>query len=145
MNSHYDDNPFLRFLGTSLDEWRDGYVCVSLPLSDRHMNRAGTVHGGVLMTLLDHAGGYCGLFCTVPGNRRYAVTLSLTSNFVAQSNSGKLLTIGERVRAGSKVFFSKSEVRTDTGVVVATASGVYRYRSGSELPEGKPQRPYSLA
>ena len=136
MDSHYDDNPFLKMVGPELAEWRDGYVRVNLSLVSHHLNRAGVVHGGVLMTMLDHAGGYSGLYCTVPGNKRYGVTLSLTTNFVSQSNDGELITIGERVRGGNKIFFAKSEVRTSAGVIIATASGVYRYRSGSELPQG---------
>jgi uncharacterized protein (TIGR00369 family) len=139
-DDHYSESPFLSYVDTALEEWRDGYVRIGLTLRPHHLNRAGVVHGGVLATLLDHAGGFCGLYCTVPGNRRYGMTLSLTSNFLAQSRSGKLTAIGERVTAGKKIYFSKMEIGTDTGVIVATGSSVHRYRSGAENPEGIPAK-----
>jgi uncharacterized protein (TIGR00369 family) len=129
---HYSESPFLAFIDTKLEEWRDGYVRIGLVLKPHHLNRSGVVHGGVLATLLDHAGGFCGLYSDVPGKKRFGMTLSLTSNYVAQSRAGKLTAIGERVSGGRRIFHSRSEVRTDSGVVLATGTGVYRYRSGSE-------------
>jgi uncharacterized protein (TIGR00369 family) len=137
-NAHDSDSPFLRFVDTRLEEWRDGYARIGLVLRPHHLNRSGVVHGGVLATLLDHAGGLSGLHCSVPGNRRCGMTLSITSNFLGQSRAGKLIAIGERGSAGKKIYFARSEVRTDTGVILATGSGIYRYRSGSESPEGVP-------
>jgi uncharacterized protein (TIGR00369 family) len=120
---HYSNSPFLEHLGLALEEWRDGYIRIGLLLKPFHLNRSGVVHGGVLATLLDHS-----------------VTLSLTSNYLSQSRAGKIIAVGERVRAGGKVFFSRSEVLTDAGVVLAAGTGVYRYRSGSEGSEGVPLR-----
>lgn len=136
----YKESPYLSMLGTTLEEWREGHVRIGLALQPFHLNRFGVIHGGVIAALLDHAGGLPGLYCTVPGNRRYAMTLSLTSNFVGQSRTGKVVAIGELVKAGSRVFFTRSEVQTDTGLVLASGTGVYRYRSGSESPEGVPAR-----
>ena len=96
---HESESPFLELLGTRVEEWREGYVRIALDLRPHHLNRAGVVHGGVLTTLFDHAGSFSGLYCTVAGNRRYGVTLSLTANFVAQCGGGRLTAIG-RPRAG---------------------------------------------
>jgi uncharacterized protein (TIGR00369 family) len=139
-DTHYSESPFLSFVDTTLEEWRDGYVRIALVLRRHHLNRAGVVHGGVLATLLDHAGGFCGLYCSVPGNRRYGMTLSLTSSFLSQSRTGVLMTTGERVSGGNKIYFAKTEVRTDAGIIVATGSSVHRYRSGSESHEGVPAK-----
>src|SRR5690606_23676674 len=68
---HHSESPFLDFLGTRVEDWSDGYARISLDLEPHHLNRAGVIHGGVLATLLDHGAGFCGLYCTVPGNRRY--------------------------------------------------------------------------
>jgi uncharacterized protein (TIGR00369 family) len=130
--THYSNSPFLELLDTTLDEWRDGYVRLGLVLKPFHLNRSGVVHGGVLATLLDHAGGFSGLYTDVPGKRRLGMTLSLTSNYIAQSRAGTLVIVGERVSGGRKIYYSRSEVRTDAGVLLANGTGVYRYRSGSE-------------
>jgi uncharacterized protein (TIGR00369 family) len=137
---HDSESPFLEMLGTRVEEWRDGYVRIVLDLKPHHLNRAGVVHGGVLATLLDHAGGFCGLYCTKPGNRRYGMTLSLTTNFIAQSRGGRLTAIGQRTTAGRRIYFTQTEVRDEAGTVLATGTSVHRFRSGSESPEGVPPR-----
>jgi uncharacterized protein (TIGR00369 family) len=141
MTNQFDpghDRPFLRFLAPVLQEWRDGYVRTVLPLRGDLLNRSGVVHGGVLATMLDHACGLAGVYCAVPGNRRYAVTLSLNTSFIAQSDEGALTVIGERKSSGRKIYFSDAEIRTAGGVLVASGSGVFRYRGGSESAEGVP-------
>lgn len=142
---HYSDSPFLQMLDTRLDEWRDGFARIKLQLQPFHLNRSGVVHGGVLAALLDHAGGMSGLHCSVPGNRRYGMTLSLTSNFIGQARAGFIIATGTRVSSGRKVFYANSEVRTDDGVILASGTGVYRYRGGSETHEGTRKLPWAKA
>ena len=137
---HSSESPFLNLLGTSVEEWRDGYARISLSIQPEHLNRAGVIHGGVLATLLDHGGGFCGLYCITPGNRRYGMTLSLSCNFVGQSKTGKVFVIGNRTSSGRRIYFSDTEVRTEEGVLLATGSSVHRYRNGSEDPAGVPAR-----
>lgn len=134
------DSPFLEMLGTKVEEWRDGFARISLKIEPLHLNRAGVVHGGVLATLLDHGGGFCGLFCAVPGNARYGMTLSLTCNFIAQTSSGILHVTGQRTAAGRRVYFARTEVQDEAGKIIATGTSVHRFRSGSENPEGVPKR-----
>lgn len=125
---HYSQSPFLEFLGTELHEWRDGYVRVSLLLKPFHLNRAGVIHGGVLAALLDHAGGFSGLYTGDPLNRRNGMTLSLTTNFMHQHKTGLVIVTGEKVSGGQNIFFAKSEVRTEDRTILATGTGTYRYR-----------------
>jgi uncharacterized protein (TIGR00369 family) len=137
-DENYSDSPFLSFIGTRLEEWRDGHARIALDLKPHHLNRSGVSHGGLLAALMDHAGAFSGLYCTVPGNKRYSMTLSLTSNFVGQSNSGSLTVIGTRTSGGRNVYFAETEVRTDDGTLVATSTSVHRYRKGSQDLEGVP-------
>ena len=138
---HASESPFLELLGTEVEEWRDGYARIALELKPHHLNRAGVVHGGVLATLLDHGGGFCGLYCSVPGNRRYGMTLSLTCNFIGQAKAGRLIVTGNRTLAGRKIYFSATEIRTEADLLVASGTSVHRFRGGSESPEGVPARP----
>lgn len=136
---HRSESPFLELLGTEVEEWRDGYARISLIIRPEHLNRAGVIHGGVLATLLDHGGGFCGLYCTNPENRRYGMTLSLSCNFVGQSKTGKVFVTGNRTSSGRRIYFTETEVRTQEGNLLATGSSVHRYRSGSENPDGVPE------
>lgn len=133
-------NSFSQELGCQVEQWSDGHGRIALQLQKWHLNAGGIVHGGVIMTLLDMATSMVGLFCPVKGNRRYSMTVSLTTNFIGQTRTGKLVAIGRRTRAGNKLFFATGEVLTEEGNLIATASAVHRYRSGSEKTEGVPKR-----
>jgi uncharacterized protein (TIGR00369 family) len=129
---------FRQLLGYRLLDWRDGEAVITLTIGPRHLNRAGALHGGVIATLIDAAGGYAGCYCAEPGHVRRCVTVSLSTQFLAQTKSGAL-TARARVRGGGKrLFISSAEVHDAGGALLAVGEGVYRYRSGSENPHGVP-------
>lgn len=109
--------------------WKPDYARVETPLSPYLMNRQGLPHGGVLATLLDTAMGFAGCFTGDPDRRQMALTLSMTVNYLAQAQGTKLVAEGWRTGGGRKTYFAEGRVRDDTGAVVATATGVFRYRS----------------
>jgi uncharacterized protein (TIGR00369 family) len=129
---------FQRTLQYRLAEWRPDEAVLTLDIKPFHLNRAGVVHGGVLATLLDTVGGFAGTYCTVPGNVRRGVTLSLTSTFLSQASSGTLRAVGRRRGGGRKIFMVTAEIFDGDGNLVALGEGTYRYRAGSEDPEGSP-------
>ena len=131
-----EQSPFLSLLGSRVRRWEPGLVEIVLDLRQDLTNRAGIIHGGVIATLLDHGGGFSGTYCEIEGNARFAVTMSLTCNFIRQAKSGTLVTVGRRTGGGKRIYFADVEIRDDAGHLVATGSGVYRYRSGSESPQG---------
>ncbi len=132
---------FADLVGYRLEAWRPDYAEVTLALEPRHLNRNGGPHGGLLATLIDTACGFSGVHCTVPGNRRRALTLSLTTQFIARADAGAVLTAtGRKVGGGRKTFFATCEVRDQTGRLIARGDGTFRYRRGSEKPEGQPAK-----
>lgn len=132
---------FRRLVGYRLVHWAPGEATIAVVLGPSHTNRSGAPHGGVICTIIDSAGGYSGCHCTVPGHVRRAVTLSLTTSFIARAR-GRVLTATGRVRGGGgRTFFAAIEVHDDASTLVATGQGVYQYRPGSELPEGRPYAP----
>ncbi|SHK01088.1 uncharacterized domain 1-containing protein [Roseomonas rosea] len=133
-----DTAPFHDLLGITVDEWRDGFARLAVVVERKHFNRSGILHGGVLLSLIDQAGAYAGLFCTVPGNVRRAVTLDLNTRFTGQVTEGRILAEGRVVTAGRNIFFTSTEVRGPDGGIVAYGSGTHRWRNGSQLPEGVP-------
>lgn len=135
------DSPFMRMIGVRVLEWRDGFVRLRADVAPHLLNRSGVLHGCALASLLDNAAGMSGMWCGVPGNKRYGMTLSLTTNFVGQTREGAVFATGHRADGGGKrIFFADSEVRTEAGALLAKAAGVFRYRTGSERVEGVPAR-----
>jgi uncharacterized protein (TIGR00369 family) len=133
-----DTAPFHDLIGITVDEWSDGFARLALIVEPRHHNRSGVLHGGVLLSMIDQAGGYAGLFCTVPGNMRRAVTVDLDTRFTGQVTTGRIIAEGRVVTAGRNIFFTRTEVLAPDGKIVAFGSGTHRWRSGSNVPEGVP-------
>ncbi|MCP4330985.1 MAG: PaaI family thioesterase [Alphaproteobacteria bacterium] len=134
-----DRSPFNQRVGYRLVEWRDDYALVELDVRDDHMNRRGAVHGGVLMTAIDAAGGYCGTFCPYPGRTRMCVTVSLTTEFLRPAGHDERLAITARRRGGGRGLFAASiEVHDQHDHLIALGHGIYRYVRGSGAPDGIP-------
>ena len=132
------DSAFNEIIGFRITEWREHYVELTLTLKPMHLNRSGVVHGGVLATLIDAAGGFAGCYCSVPGNIRRALTLSMSSQFTGQTRNGTIKAIGRRNAGGRKIFFASIEVFSEQNELIALGQGNYRYRAGSETIEGAP-------
>jgi uncharacterized protein (TIGR00369 family) len=135
---HDSGSPFVDWLGIGIDDWHDGFVRLSLGIEPHHLNRSGAVHGGLIAVLLENGAGLCGLHCAVKGNRRYGMTLSLTCNFIGAAKGDALTVTGRRTGGGRKIYYAETEVRGSDGTLIASASSVHRYRTGSETPEGVP-------
>lgn len=130
---------FRHSINYTLDEWREGFAELSLSLDESYINRSGVVHGGVLTSLLDTVGGYSGCYCTVPENIRQCITVSLTASFVGQAKDGRIRATGRVRGGGRRIYYVSSEIVDEAGNVIALGQGVYRYRAGSENPEGVPR------
>ena len=130
--------PFQELLGYELVDWREGYAELVLEIRPGHLNRAGVVHGVVHTALLDTVMGFAGTFTPHAGRMRAAVTLSLSTCFVAQAREGILRAVGRRMGGGRRVFFARGEVLDGGGRLLAFGEGTFRLRSGSESEEGVP-------
>lgn len=120
--------PLQGHLGFTMTGWSEGYSAFEMPLRPFHMNRYGIPHGGVYVTLLDTVMGYCGCYTGTPDEKRLAMTLSLTTNFLSRP-SGTILTAEGRVTGGGRrTFFADGVLTDDRGTTVATATGTFRYR-----------------
>jgi uncharacterized protein (TIGR00369 family) len=132
-------SPFPDTLGARLVAWSDGAATVELLLRADHLNRSAVVHGGVLLTLIDQAGAYAGLYCDVPGRVRKAVTIDLDCRFTGQAREGLIRAKGVLVTRGTSIFFARTEVFGADGTLLAFGASTHRYRSGSERAEGVPR------
>jgi uncharacterized protein (TIGR00369 family) len=127
------DNPLLDYLGIRLASVGDGRCTFELDLEPRHLNRQGSVQGGVTATLLDAACGYAGLPAGPDGALGHAVTVMLTISYLSKASTGRLRATAQVNRAGNSLYFASAQLTTDAGVLVATAQGTFK-RSRT-LPE----------
>ena len=124
---------FARLIGYRLMRWELDYAEVVLEIGSQHLNRGGVAHGGALTSLIDTACGFAGCWAP-PGESRAAVTLSLTTSFLAPAKSGRLFATARKTGGGRGVFFASAEIRDAAGVLIAHGDGVFRYRNSQNRP-----------
>jgi uncharacterized protein (TIGR00369 family) len=130
-------SPFHGLLGIEMQHWEEGLARLVCRPGPQHANRSGIIHGGVMLSLIDQAAAYAGLWCSVPGNIRRAVTLDLDCRLTGQVSKGRLVAEGRVVTRGRNIFFCRTEVFDEAGSLVAFGASTHRWRAGSETAEGQ--------
>ncbi len=116
-----------RALGYRLVEWERDRAVMRYAIDPAHANRHGNLHGGVVATLMDAAGGYCGCWSDEPGREVHAITLTLTVAYIANGVGGAVLVEARRTGGGKTLYFMAAEACDETGRLLATGSGTFRY------------------
>lgn len=119
-------NPLLEHLGIELIEVESGRAVFAMTISPKHLNRQGSLQGGVSATLLDAACGYAGLATGNGETLGNAVTVMLNISYLRRVDSGRIRAIGTVTRMGRSVYFSAAELLTEDGQLIATAQGVFK-------------------
>jgi len=114
--------PVLDMLGIDSMEADEGRVTVIMTAQEFHYNPLGTVHGGVLATLLDTATG-CAVHSTLPAGVGYTA-LDLTTKFLrpVTVDSGALRCEGTVISRGRTVALAQASITDASGRLVAHAT-----------------------
>jgi len=123
-----DPYPMQELIGMRHVAWSEGAARFEIPLRDALMNRYGIPHGGLYAVLLDTVMGYAGSYTGDAEHRRLVMTLSLVTNFLSQPKGRLLIGEGRRIGGGRRTYFAEGTVTDETGELVATGSGTFRYR-----------------
>ncbi|MFV0280713.1 MAG: PaaI family thioesterase [Rhodoblastus sp.] len=98
--------------------WRYAFLA-----GEKHENRQGAVHGGMLMAFADHAIGH---IAWEAAGRRKCVTLQLENQFLAAVHSGDFVECDtEIVRAARTVIFLRGVLKVKDRPVMA-ANGIWK-------------------
>jgi uncharacterized protein (TIGR00369 family) len=114
--------PAVAALGLTLDEVKRGRTVFSLVADELHENPMGTMHGGVLATLVDTAMG-CAVASTLPADATFT-TLELSTRYLRAitTATGKVHAEGRVVHAGSRIASTEARVYDDAGNLYAQAT-----------------------
>jgi uncharacterized protein (TIGR00369 family) len=114
--------PIMRTLGIERLEADEGHVTVLMTAREYHYNPLGTVHGGVLATLLDTAAA-CAVHSTLPAGVAYT-SLDLTTKFLrpVTTRSGMLRCEGTVLSRGRRTALAEARLTDASGQFVAYAT-----------------------
>ncbi|MEU4192097.1 PaaI family thioesterase [Kribbella sp. NPDC026611] len=114
--------PILQLVGATGFEVDEGKVTVFMPAAEFHYNPLGTVHGGIIATLLDTAAG-CTVHSTLPAGVGYT-SLDLMTRFIkpVTVDSGQLSCVGAIVSRGRRTAVAESHLYDERGKLLAHAT-----------------------
>lgn len=118
------DPLFVQTLGLVVDEVRLDYCRLSLPFHPKLLQAGGSVHGGVISTLVDTA--------CVPAvgsgfdEARPYSTISMQVQFLSGTSDSDLVAIGWVTRRGKSIAFCNAAVQTADGKTLATAALTFK-------------------
>jgi uncharacterized protein (TIGR00369 family) len=115
---------FRELIGTELSSAEEGRAVVSLRAEERHLNPNGTVHGGVVYTLVDVSMAEA-LRTMIEGDER-PVTIEIKVNYLEPGRPGTLTSTAQVRKGGKRLTIVEAEVtQEDDNEVVALATGTY--------------------
>ena len=114
--------PIAVLLGMEAPQVEAGRAVFALQPGEHLYNPIGSVHGGVLATLLDSALG-CAVHSTLPAGVGYTtVDLTITYLRPVTKDTGRLLCESEVVHSGRKIATARAQIVDATGRLYATGT-----------------------
>jgi len=118
--------PFVSHLKILTETLGEGTARLSLPIEAHLTNSIGTVHGGVIMSLLDVA--LCTAARTLHPDSLGVITIDLSTSFIGGGSGARLLAEARVLKNGRSMIFVEGEAKNEDGSLVAKAIGTVRVR-----------------
>lgn len=109
------------FIGAKLVNTEKGIVVISSGNRDCLLQQQGLIHGGVVTTLADVAGGYAAL-STVPEHCE-VLTVELKINFIRPASTQIITATGRVLKSGKNLVVVESTVTDDNQNLIAKMLG----------------------
>ena len=111
-------------LGITRSSWGNGSSSYSLTITESLCNKGGVAFGGLHTVLLDMALGG-GLVSVLPVTE-WCATTALNTSFITAAHIGETITAtGRVVKRGRNVAHLAGEIKSESGRVIATATGTW--------------------
>jgi uncharacterized protein (TIGR00369 family) len=109
-------------LGATVTDTGEGAAALAFEVGDEHLNPAGTLHGGVVATLVDTAMGQA--VRTTTGDGEVPATSQLTVTYLRPGKPGRLEVRGRVRTRGEHLTICEADVEQD-GRAVAHAVATF--------------------
>jgi len=111
-----DDMGFKDLVGVRDESAEDGTARIRMVATDEHLNPAGTVHGGMLATLVDMAMGAAVRSSTGDGD--VPATSQLTVTYLRPAKPGELLVTAEVRKQGDHLTVCEADIEQEGRALV---------------------------
>lgn len=111
-------SPFNRLVGVEFGAYHDDGVTLTLPVAAEHLNGAGVVHGGVMLTLADAALGFA--IARAVGGR--CTTAEIKINYLRPVSEGTLSARSRIIRKGRRLVVARAEIHCGKSQVAEVLS-----------------------
>ncbi len=118
--------PFVAHLRILTETLGQGSARLSLPIEPHLTNSLGTVHGGVIMSLLDVA--LCTAARTLHPDSVGVVTIDMSVSFIGGGSGARLAAEARVLKDARTMSFVEAEARNEDGSLVAKAISTVRVR-----------------
>jgi len=105
---NFNSQKVMQLLGAKLTEVRPGYAEVTLPWREEFTQQSGVVHGGILATIGDNAGGYAAW--TLEPNDGNVLAVEFKINLLAPAKGDKMVARGFVVKRGKSLTISRVDI-----------------------------------
>jgi len=120
-------NLFWRHLGIEVDDAKEGWVRLRVPIRDALRNAEGApVHGGVYSALVDTAvGGALSTLHDASAGGVGQTTLDLNVSFLGGTSEGDVFAEGRILRRGRTIAFGEATITDAGGRLLAVGRATY--------------------
>jgi uncharacterized protein (TIGR00369 family) len=116
--------PFVTHLRILTETLGEGSARLSLPIEPHLTNSLGSVHGGVIMSLLDVA--LCTAARTLHPESSGVITINLSTSFIGAGSGAKLYAEARVLKDARSMSFVEGEAQNADGSIVAKAIATVR-------------------
>lgn len=115
---------FTDLVGTDVVSTEEGRAVITIQAEQRHLNPNGTVHGGLISTLIDVS--MAEALNTITEEDEQPFTIQITVNYMKPSNVGMLTSTAQVRKGGERITIVEAEVvQEEDDEVIALATGTY--------------------
>jgi uncharacterized protein (TIGR00369 family) len=115
---------FTDLVGIEMVSTEEGRAVINIQAEQRHLNPSGTVHGGLIATLIDVS--MAEALNTITEEDEQPFTIQITVNYMKPGNVGMLTSTAQVRKGGERITIVEAEVvQEEDDEVIALATGTY--------------------
>lgn len=118
----YKNNPLYKYIGLKVVDVKKGYFKAMFPYKKELCRIGGAIHGGIIMTVIDHAASMAAL--TVNDGKDQA-TIELKVNFLRPLIKGPFIIEGNVTKKGKQLIIAEGRVYDGNNELCAIGLGTW--------------------